>query len=641
MAISVNDPLFSAAAAQLDAENPEFLSDAVNLINRSPLLASEIQQLDATPDESGGRTVIQLQNNSQAGASSFFHSDAINISDLGTYDDSQTPYESGSLTQAGDPVTPASVFVGELGYELGHWFDPTLAPLYNAGQYGSYSVEQAVMTEFASEGTSGDDEARIKAQIDASLPGNPVPADMANGLGFFNTTSDTARNTDELRLLQTISDQAQAKSYLASEIWNVPVDGGTFLSTYWSSYQGAGSVNFLGIDQAAITNVTVQENAAGVLTGGTIATGTNTYVFSYDAVGKETAAVESPQGTVIYTDQFTDAGTGNGALYGLTRTESNASFTTDPHSTEAIVGNSNALADTAAGVTVVGNSDTVRVVAQGEAVGLQGNNNVVVSNADPSGSLNVHLSGSGNELILGGNATTVSGGGGGTTVFGGSGAITYAADGGTLVLSSAATVAGGAGQQAVFTDGGLDYTGGTGYADVIGSLGSDTISAGAGGGWIEGGAGGNNLLTGSNSGVGTVLDAGGNGDTLTGGTSGGDYFVAGSGNETLFGGNDVGTDDYFTGSEPGLKTLELSGNSVVNIGGGPAIIQSSGSSSVFGGTGQADLYSASSGTLNIYGFRPGTDRIGDASSGSSVSSAGLALHLTDGATIILHGVSQL
>ena len=57
-----------------------------------------------------------------------------------------------------------------------------------------------------------------------------------------------------------------------------------------------------------------------------------------------------------------------------------------------------------------------------------------------------------------------------------------------------------------------------------------------------------NLIVGSNSGQGTVLQAGGAGDHLIGGTQGGDYFLAGAGNETLTGGNAAGTQAIFGGT---------------------------------------------------------------------------------------------
>ena len=115
------------------------------------------------------------------------------------------------------------------------------------------------------------------------------------------------------------------------------------------------------------------------------------------------------------------------------------------------------------------------------------------------------------------------------------------------------------------------------------------------------------MLVGSNSGRGTVLDAGGNGDRLTGGSNGGDYFVGGSGNETLTGGNAVGTDYLFLGS--GFDSVILSGTSIADTGSGYANIVSAGAARVFGGTGHADSFSATSGTLDVYGYRPGIDRI--------------------------------
>ncbi|WP_428391743.1 beta strand repeat-containing protein [Lichenicoccus sp.] len=634
MPISVNDPLFSAVLPQFNADNPNFLSDACNLINRSPLLVAEIQQLDATKDVSGGQTVVQLTNNTGEGADSSYHSDVIDFTGLANYNDSQLSYAGGSLTAPYDSVTPASVFVGILGYELGHWFDPTLSPIYVQNELGAYSSDQATLTEFASEGTSSYDQAQIKAQIDASLASNPVPSDMAGGLGLFNPAGDLTRDTDELKLLQTIHDEGQAKSYLASQFWNTPILGGTFLSTYWTSYTGAGARNFLGIDPTTVTACTIQENAAGLLTGGTINTKTDSYALTYTGVGHETAAISDLSGKLLYTEVFTGT---TAPLYTVARYQTDGVVVADASAVETITGSNNNLTDNRNGFTVVGNTNIISSLAQGATDTITGNANRFFAFGSAAGT--VALNGSNNEFILGTNATTITGGAAATTVFGGSGALNYAAGGGTLVLAGAATITGASANQTIFSSGPTQYTGGTGYADVIESAGSATISAAAGGGWFEGGAAGNNLLTGSNSGLGTVLDAGGNGDRLTGGSNGGDYFVAGTGNETLIGGNAIGTNTFFLGS--GFDVVNLSGTSIADTGSGFANIVSAGNAQIFGGTGQADSFSATSGTMDIYGYRPGTDHIIAGIASATQTGGSTVLHLSDGALITLHGVTSV
>ncbi|WP_428391472.1 hypothetical protein [Lichenicoccus sp.] len=635
MSITVNDPFFSGVAAQLDADNPTFLSDVVNEINRSPTLVTEIQTLDATPDQSGGQALVALQTNSGEAADSFYHSDRVNISNEVTYDDTKLPYAGGSLTGSYDPVTSASAFASTIGYELGHWFDANLSPLYNQGLFSHFSVEQATMTEFASEGTSGYDSAAIKKQIDSTLASNPVPSTMANGLALFNPAGSYQKDTDELRLLQTISDPGQAKSFLASSVWNSPIDGGTFLSTYWQSYANVGSKNFLGIDYTKVTGVTVQENAAGLLTGGTMTTATNGYTFSYSGVGQETAAVTDLAGNLLYSETFSDP---SGSVYALGRVQTGGSFAADPNAIETVYGSSNRVTDVARQFEVQGTANIVTAQSQGETVTLQGDHNILISAAAQGGTLNVALDGGGSELVLGGNTTSVTGDAGSTTVFGGAGGLTWDAGGGTFVLTGPSTIGGSAQNQTVFTAGGTDFQGGTGYADVIGSTGSDTISAAAGGGWFEGGMGGDNVITGSNSGQGTVLDAGGNGDHLTGGTNGGDYFVAGKGNETLTGGNGVGTNYFFLGS--GTDAVTLSANSIVDTGTGVASIFSAGLAQVYGGSGGADTYAANGGTLNVYGYRHGTDHVSGGIASAVDQGGSAVLHMTDGATIILHGVGM-
>ena len=628
MPISVSDSLFAAISAQFNADNPNFLSDACNLINRSPLLASEIAQLDATPDVSGGQAVIKLTNNTGEGADSSYHSDVIDFTALATYNDSQLSYAGGSLTAPYDNVTPASVFVGILGYELGHWFDPALSPIYVQNEIGGYSSDQATLTEFASEGTSSYDQAQIKAQIDSTLASNPVPATMAGGLGLFNPAGDLTRDTAELKALQTIHDEGQAKSYLASQFWNTPILGGTFLSTYWTSYTGSGARNFLGIDPTTVAACTVQENAAGLLTGGTLNTATNSYALSFTGVGHETAAISDLSGKLLYTEVFTAT---TAPLYTLARYQTGGTVAADASAVETLTGSNNNVSDNSNGFTIVGNANTISSIA-GDAI--NGNANHLFGGAGT-----ITLNGSNNELILGANAITITGAAAATTVFGGSGALNYAAGGGTLVLGGAATIAGASANQTIFSSGPTQYTGGTGYADVIESAGSATISAAAGGGWFEGGAAGNNVLIGSNSGLGTVLDAGGNGDRLTGGSNGGDYFVAGAGNETLTGGNLIGENYFFLGS--GSDTVKLSGTSVADTGSGFANIVSSGAAQIFGGTGQGDSFSATSGTLDIYGYRPGTDHVIAGIASAAQTGGGIVLHLSDGALITLHGVTSV
>ena len=633
MPISVSDPLFSAVSAQFNADNPNFLSDACNLINRSPLLVAEIQQLDATPDVSGGRTVVQLTDSTGEGADSSYHSDVIDFTNLATYNDGQLSYAGGSLTAPYDSVTPASVFVGILGYELGHWFDPALSPIYVQNEVSAYSTDQATLTEFASEGTSSYDQAQIKAQIDSTLTSDPVPSDMAGGLGLFNPAGDLTRDTDELKLLQTIPNEGQAKSYLASQFWNTPILGGTFLSTYWTSYTGDGARNFLGIDPTTVTACAVQENAAGLLTGGTINTTTNSYALTFTGVGHETAAISDLSGKLLYTEVFTAT---TAPLYTIARYQTGGTIVADASAVETLTGSNNNVTDNRNGFAVVGNANIISSLAQGASDTITGNANRFFAFGSAAG--NIALNGSNNELILGANATTITGAAGATTVFGGSGVLDYAAGGGTLVLGGAATIAGASADQTIFSSGPTRFTGGTGYADVIEGAGSATISAAAGGGWFEGGASGNNVLSGSNSGLGTVLDAGGNGDRLTGGTNGGDYFVAGAGNETLVGGNVIGTNTFFLGS--GFDIVTLSGTSVADTGRGFANIVSSGTAQVFGGTGQADSFSATSGTLNIYGYRPGTDHITAGIASTTQAGGSTVLHLSDGALITLHGVTS-
>ena len=131
--------------------------------------------------------------------------------------------------------------------------------------------------------------------------------------------------------------------------------------------------------------------------------------------------------------------------------------------------------------------------------------------------------------------------------------------------------------------------------------------------------------------------AGGNGDTITGGSNGGDYFIAGAGNETLTGGNLVGTDYMFLAG--GNDTLRLTGPTAVDTGTGSASIDlTAGTSTVYGGSGGGDLFTAAAGTLDVYGYRNGTDGIGGSVSGLVWNGQSTTVSLSNGASIVLHGV---
>ncbi len=625
--VSATDLLFGNVAQQT---NPTFMADVVTLINESPNLVAEINTLDNTPDQDGGQATINLQSDSGEGGDTYYHADYINESTLVSYDDSTTPYAGGSFTNAFDSVTSASVFVGILAHEIGHWLDVNLAPIYLQGDLAHYSLQQAVATEFSSEGKAAFSQYTAKAQIDAANGGA--------GIGYFGDANSLAQDSDQLRLVSKISDIGQAESYLGSQFWNVNVNGGTYLSNFWTSYGNGGAINYLNISESAITNVTVQLNDSGSLIGSTIQTASLNYAFAYSGVGNETASVSDASGNLLYTTVFTDPGTSS--FYSLALYATGGDITQASYANETVIGNNNIATDSGSGTVfnLNGDNNYLFSVAASATDSVTGDNNTVYSFEAAGTVLNLTLSGLGDVVVLGSGATNIYGDSSSSEIFGGSGALTYNGDGGIIVLSGAATIVGSAAHTEVWGGAGtVQYIGESGYDDVIMSTGSATIHAGGGGGWYEGGTNGHNFIQGSDSGLGTILAAGGNGDTITGGSHGGDYFLAGAGNETLNGGNSFGTQVMFLGSGFASVTTGTA-SSIIDTGSGSALINGAGSTMVYGGSGQSDTYTAEAGSLGVVGFRVGVDHVGGSINSVAFQGNNTTLQLSDGASVTLFGV---
>ena len=606
--ITASDPIFAGIASSVPAS---FLADVVGLINRSPNLLAQIAQLDAFTLPGGGTARIALQSGAGNGASSSYHSAVINISALSSYDDSQSIALGGNLdpTQSPEYITPAGVFVGLLAYELAHWTDPQLGPIYTGGLPG-YTIEQAVATEFASEGKSADSQYTAMMQIQSTEATNPVLSDMANGNVLFNVTSDPAQDTSLLAQVAGLQSGA-AVSLLGSQFWNVPVDGGSFLSTFWTGYGDSGARDDLGIAMSQITGFSVRESNAGTLEGCTIDTqapagAALSYLITCPTPGQQQAQItDTASGNLLATvDTVIDTGTGQMQL----------SLAAHDFSLD--------VPDGSVALSVTGDND--RLFGQAGVTDLH-----------------VALSGTSALVCLQSGGSTITGADSTTTVFGGASDVTYAGGGILVMGEGAATVTGGLRATVFGGTGGVTYQGATEYADVIGGAGSCTIRAGAGGGWYGGGSLGHNALTAI--GAGTVLDAGGSNDTLTGAAGGGAYLIAAAGNETLQGGNQTGDTIFFLGSGADLVQAGH-GGSVIVAGSGTATIDGGGGwDQVWGGTGGADRFVAGNGgVLAISGFRPGIDQISAGSqhvTAASEGATGTVFALSSGATIILAGVA--
>ena len=599
--ITTGDPIFAGIAGSVPSA---FLGDVVGLIDRSPILEAQINQLDAIPLADGGTARIALQTGAGNGANSSFHSEVINIGALSSYDDMQVIAAGGSTTPGQtELVTPAGVFTGLLAYEMAHWTDTQLGPIYS-GAIGSYTIEQAVATEFASEGKSGENQYLVMSQIQQSEVVLPLPAGLANGNVLFNITSMPSHDTQLLQQVTVLQGGAQpdadSVSYLGSQFWNVPVDGGTFLSTMWNGYEAGGARDDLGITLSQITGYGVTESEAGTLAGCTIQTVSDgralTWQIACPIPGQQQAQVSdsATQTVLAEIDSVIDPA---GQLH-LAIAASNFAF----------------AAPAGASLSVTGSGDSI-TGASGNIIAVAGDNESVCLVSGAAGS-----------------ATT--------TVFGG-GSDVHDTAGGVLVMGTgAATVSGGLSSTIFGGTGGVVYQGGQEYADVIGGGGSCTIDAGAGGGWYGGGSLGANSLVAT--GAGTVLDAGGVGDTLTGAAGGGAWLIAASGNETLIGANQTGETTFFLGSGADLVRAGV-GGSVIDTGAGAAsVFGGGGHDQIWGGSGGPDLFVAGSGgQLEIHGFRTGTDHLSAA--GQQVVAraslgGGTLFTLSSGATVLLAGV---
>ena len=622
--ITTADPIFGNVAATTGAP---FLNDVVTLINESPSLIAEINAIDALPTYAGGQTTVSLQANSAEGGSASYRSTTINISSLTSYDESTKPYLSGSFTSSQDSVTPAAVFVGILAHEGEHYLDAQAAGLFQGGNLSGMSIDQALVTEFASEGKAAYGQYAQKAQIDGANGGT--------GTAYFEAANTLQQSSDELRLVARITDQGQAESYLGSQFWDVHVGSGTYLSTYWSYFGAQGTINYLGISEATITNVTEQTNDSGVLVGATIQTATLDYSFTYSGTGVESVSVTNSAGMLQYTEAFNATGS---TVYDLSRYQSGGIFTQTTNANETVYGNSNNVTDSGTALGLQGDHNDLIHNAQAANDFLTGNANDLFDQAASGSTLELNLAGASDIIVLGSSAANLTGSATGSEVFGGTGALDWLGNGGTLILDGSATIDGSSASTVVFGgSGAFRYNGTGGYDDVIASTGSATIQAGSGGGWYEGGTNGHNLITGSNSGLGTILAAGGHGATIQGGTSGGYYFLAATGNETLLGGNAVGTQTMFLGS--GSDVVETgTASSIIDTSTGSALINDFGSTIVYGGTGQADTFTAAAGHMDVVGFRAGTDHVTGSIASAAIQGSNTVLHLSDGASITLIGV---
>lgn len=659
--ISVSDPIL-ATVAVTDGVTPAFLGDVVGLINRSPNLLTEINRLDATALP-GGTAEIEIQSGQQNGGNTFYHSPVIDIAALLNYDDGQVTYAGGSLVAGQtETLTSAGAFVGILAHEIGHWGDASLGPIYTSGGLDAYTLEQSVATEFASEGKAAYSQYTAMTQIQASEAGRPVPSDMANGNVLFDMSSNPARDTVVLQTEQSLargpSPYAASVSYLGSQFWDVPVDGGTYLTTMWDGYGASGASNDLGIDGTRITGYQVSANAAGTLQGCTIQTGTAagaswTYRMSFASVGTQQAVVTDDATGVLIATIGTVVTPVTGAVR-LSIAADGFAFTVIDAAVAAVQGHGDSLTlgigdslflsgdghsvTGAAGNTInLSASSSAVIAAGGEVVNLNGDAAAVTAAAGSTIHLSaardsVTASGSsvimgpassgqlvgsddtiavsaGDRLCLAGNANSVIGSHAGL-LLSGTQAVSVTGDSDTLSGGAAADLQvalSGTGSMLSLTTGSATVMGGA-ATTVFG--GASDVDYGGDGGIVVMGSGAA-TVAGAVSGVHQTVFGGGSGLLYQGaaeyadviGGAGSCTIHAGSGGGWYGGGSDGGNLLDATG---GGTVLDAGGNGDTLVGasgGGTWLIAAAGNETLFGGnqSGESDVFFGSGSDLLVAG----------------------------------------
>ncbi len=643
--ISTSDPIFAALTVPT-----AFLSDVVDLINRSQSLLGEIDQLDATTLPGGGTAEIRLQSGQQNGGNTYYHAATINIGALAGYDDTTLLYAGGSLVAGQtENITPAGTFVGVLAHEIAHWGDAQLGPLYSAGGLSGYSVEQAVATEFASEGKAATSQYIAMQQIQAFERGQALPAGMANGNTLFDVDGSPAQDTAMLQTVQSIalgtSPHAAEVSYLGSQFWNVPVDGGTYLTTMWGSYGAAGARDDLGISESQITRFQVSESDAGTLAGCIIqtsaASGANlTYQIACAVPGSQQARItDTATGATVATVDTTVAPAGVqlslvadafsfaviagavasvrgnndtltlGGNDSLSLTGSGSTVSGAMGNTISLMAASSAVIAAAGGgsIRLVGDAAAADMLGTGAQVGLFGNNDAatasgsIVTLADAiagslSGSGDTVILGAGDVLSLAGSQDTILLAGGAAS----SESIALSGDQdrlfGGLQASDLRLTLSGATATVVLTGGHATIAGANAGTTVFG--GASDVDYGGGGILVMGS--GAATVAGATAGMQQIVFGGGSGLLYQGGQGYADV-VGGGGSCTIQAG---GAGGWYGGSAAGNNLLVASGAGTVldaggngdtlvgAAGGGSYLIAAAGNETLRGGnqTGESTVF---------------------------------------------------
>jgi len=376
MPITTSDPLFSNVSAELNGENPQFLSDVVALINRDPTLVAEVQAADSLYVNFGGSVRVGIQGALLPGVTTYYHATTIAIAPLASYSDAGASYSSGSLIGSSQAVTPAAYFVGELAAGLEEWQSPDSAIFGGSRALSTYSVYDELFSALASQGAGYLNQERVKLALDSAAASSGVPG-LADADGYFGPYGSAAQSSDMLRLtVNTLTDDGSRATAIASALWNQPSTGGNLLTTLWNGFSQQGAYNYLNINPSTVTNVTLTEDASGTLTSGTLTTASNIYYFTYPG-GNETATVMDASGHPLYYETVSRAPDGEQFV---SLTESNGTITASPgNSIFSVFGSNDFIDDANINLDVTGNKNTIVVESPGtQNLFVSGDSNLIV-----------------------------------------------------------------------------------------------------------------------------------------------------------------------------------------------------------------------------------------------------------------------
>ena len=358
----------------------------------------------------------------------------------------------------------------------------------------------------------------------------------------------------------------------------------------------------------------------------------------YRGPGEQTPAPATPDTPLLVSGTPTEAISTANYYKVLINASSAVSVVGGSGNDVVVAGNAGIVYNTGGDYDSGGGNDTVLA---------GGGDNLIGAYASSQQTNSFFGTGAGNDTIISSTGNNTIMAGGGTNQI----ALSFST-GNNLVYSQGKDIIwAGGGNDTIGVEDGATVVGGSGRLTFVGGTGNSTVTAGSGSATIFGGAG-TGSFWGGDAGQNSVTAAEGQSTVFTGGAysagfaagAGADTLVASAGNTTLSGGNSTGNNVFFAGK----------GDNVL-IGGGignDTIFAGRGESTVFGGEGadvfaffKSEMDGNPNHTVVIGDFTVGKDKlVFDGYSNLSLplpqqDSGSTTLTLPDGTKIILSGVS--